>query len=73
MKHGIPPDIPNSAVEHCISEYVRNERDRDILRDHWFRGASFTQLAEDYNLSLTAVKRIIYGVGDAVLLRAAKQ
>lgn len=72
MTHDIPEDVPNSAIMHCIAEYVRLERDREVLRDHWFGGLSFTALTEKYDLSLTAVKNIIYGVGDKILLRAQK-
>ena len=70
MTHEIPDEVTNSAVELCISEYVRLERDREILRDHWFRGKSFMTLASNYNLSLTAIKKIIYDKGDKVLLKA---
>lgn len=72
MTHEIPENITNSAVEHCISEYVRLERDRDILRDHWFRGLSFMALAERYDLTTNAIKRVVYGQGDKILLRASK-
>lgn len=70
MNHAIPDDVLNSAVCFCIDEYVRLERDRAILRDHWFKGKSFQTLAGDYDLSLTAVKDIIYDKGDRILLRA---
>lgn len=73
MKHDIPDEITNSSIEYCISEYVRLERDRAILIDHWFGGLSFMALAEKYQLSETAIKRVIYDEGDKVLLRADKQ
>lgn len=72
MTHDIPDDVPNSRIEYCIAEFVRLERDRAILRDHWFGGLSFMALVEKYDISLTAVKSIIYGEGDKVLLRAQK-
>ena len=72
MNHTIPDEVTNSNIEHCINEYVRLERDRRILRDHWFRGKSFQTLSTDYDLSLTAIKSIIYGQGDRVLLKASK-
>ena len=72
MTHEIPDEVTNSAVIHCINEYVRLERDRAILYDHWFKGKSFTTLEKDYDLSLTAIKSIIYGQGDKVLLKASK-
>ena len=70
MNHDIPESVTNSVVEHCINEYVRFTRDRDMLRDHWFNGMSFTALAEKYDLSLPAVKNIVYSIGDDVLIRA---
>jgi Mor family transcriptional regulator len=72
-EHEIPEDLLNSSILLCIAEYVRLERDREILRDHWFKGLSFMALAEKYDLSLNGVKKIVYGQGDKVLLRAAKR
>ena len=69
MKHTIPEHVTNTEVNALIDEYVRLERDRDILRDHWFKGMSFMKLSEEYDLSLTAIKTIIYKQGDRVLLR----
>lgn len=70
--HEIPEDVTNSAVLLCIAEYVRSERDREILRDHWFRDVSLLGLTEKYDISLHKVKCVVYGLGDKVLLRAAK-
>ena len=69
--HDIPEQITNSAVNHCIDEYVRLDRDRQILRDHWFGGLSFKALADKYDVTLNTIKRVIYGQGDKVILRAA--
>lgn len=67
MTHRIPSTVANSRVEYCINEYVRLVRDRDMLKDHWFYGLSFMALADKYDMSLPAVKNIVYQVGDAVL------
>jgi hypothetical protein len=40
-----------------------------MLRDKWFNGLSLEAIAEKYDISLTATKNIIYGIGDKVLLR----
>ena len=72
MTHEIPKHVKNRTVEHCIDEYVRLRRDRAILRDHWFDGVSFMALADKYNLSLTAVKDVVYDVGDPIILMAVK-
>ena len=69
MNHEIPEHVKNSDVLYAIDEYVRLEKHRDILKDHWFKGLSFYELSQVYNLSLTAVKNIIYGIGDKILLK----
>ena len=66
----IPKNTLNSAIEHCIDEYVRLYRDREILRDRWFRGLTLAEIAEKHDLSESYVKDIIYGLGDDILLRA---
>lgn len=68
-KHTIPEDMKNSDILFYIDEFVRFERDRQILKDHWFRGLSFDKLAEKYNMSTNAVKNVIYGIGDKILLK----
>lgn len=69
MKHSIPENAKNSDITLLIDEYVRLERDRQILKDHWFGGMTFEQLAENNKLSANAVKNIIYDVGDKILLK----
>ncbi len=72
MKHQIPDDTLNSNVEYCIDEFVRYESHRQLLRDKWFKGCSITELAGNYNMSETAVKNVIYGIGDKILIKASK-
>ena len=67
--HEIPEDAKNSDIVYLIDEYVRSERDRAILKDHWFHDLSFYDLADKYGISLTTVKKIIYGPGDKILLK----
>ncbi len=67
--HSIPDNAKNSDVLYLIDEYVRLERDRKILIDHWFAGLSFERLASKYDISLTAVKKIVYTIGDKILLK----
>lgn len=69
MRHSLPEHVTNTQINEMIDEYVRLERDRQILRDHWFGGLSFLKLSEKYDLSLTAIKTIIYKRGDKVLLK----
>lgn len=70
--HSIGEDVKNSDIEYCINEYVRPIQHREILRKHWFERMTIGALAEEYNLSETAVKKIIYTVGDRILIKASK-
>ena len=68
----IDNDTLNSNIEYCIDEYVRLKRDRQMMRDKWFEGLSLKQLADKYDMSETAVKKVIYKKGDEILYRASK-
>lgn len=71
--HDINDSIKNSDIERCIDEYVRLIEHRQILKERWFQGKTLDQLAEMHHLSLTAVKKIIYTTGDAILLKASER
>lgn len=66
----IPKSTLNGAIEYCIDQYVRLYRDRNILREKWFHGLSFNEIANKYHLSEESIKKIVYGIGDEILLRA---
>lgn len=72
MSHKIPDDVTNSNLRFCIDEYVRLDLHRQMLMDKWFLGLTLEQIAEKYCISDTQTKNIIYGIGDKVLLKAAK-
>lgn len=72
MSHKIPDSVTNSNIQFCIDEYVRLEKHRRMLRDKWFVGLTLEQIAEKYEISDTQTKNIIYGIGDKILLKAAK-
>ncbi len=70
MAHDIPPDVKNSDLTYCIDEYVRNKKHRDMLKDHWYYGYTIEDLAAKYQVSTTTVKKVLYDIGDKILLRA---
>ena len=72
-KHSASFETLNSDIEFCIAEHVRLIENRDILRDKWFRGLSLKQLSDKYNKSDTAIKNVVYGIGDKILLAADKR
>lgn len=68
----IDPETLNSKIEYCIDEYVRLIEHRDILREHWFEGKSINGLATDHKMSETSIKKVLYDIGDSILIRALK-
>ena len=70
MSHEIPKDTLNSRLEFCISEYVRKYAHREILREKWFEDMTLEEIAEKHKMSVTNVKRILYTVGDEIIVRA---
>lgn len=71
MTHEIPKNTLNSNVEYCIDEYVRLRWHRELLRDKWFEGLSLKELADKYRTTDTTVKKVLYDIGDDILIRAA--
>lgn len=71
-KHKIPEHILNNNILYCIEEYVRLDRDKNILKDRWFKGFTIEKLAFKYKVSETTIKNIIYQIGDSILLKAAE-
>lgn len=72
MAHNIDENITNSDIIFCINEYVRIEEHRLILFEKWFKGLSFEELADKHRLSANAVKKIVWDIGDKILLKAQK-
>ncbi len=50
----------NSDMEKVIDEYVHSERDRKVLKRRHIDGICFEPLAEEFKLSVTQIKRIVY-------------
>lgn len=50
----------NSGIILLIDEYVHSERDRKILKRRYVDGITHERLAEEFDLSVAQIKRIIY-------------
>ena len=61
--HTIGEDVKNSDIDYCIQEYVRPFKYRELLRDHWFQQKTIGELAAEYEMSETAVKRYCMASG----------
>ena len=57
-------DYTNSHIEHLIDEYIHSERDRAIMKRRLIDGICFEPLAEEFDLSVSQVKRIVYKLGE---------
>ena len=52
-------EFRNSRIREIIAEYIHSERDRRILERRLIDGITFERLAEEQELSVSQVKRII--------------
>lgn len=53
-------DMPRSEIEHLIDEWIFNERNRDILKRRLLDGLTYEKLAEEFDISVSQAKRIVY-------------
>ena len=52
-------EYTNTRIREIIAEYIHSERDRVILERRLIDGITFERLAEENELSVSQVKRII--------------
>ena len=57
-------EYTNSNIERLIDEYIHSERDRAIMKRRLIDGICFEPLAEEFDLSVSQVKRIVYKLGE---------
>lgn len=60
-------ELSNSRISALIDEWIRSERDRAILKRRLIDGVCYEPLAEEFDLSVAQIKRIIYKGQDRVL------
>ena len=53
-------EYTNSAISALIDEFVHSERDRSILKRRLVDGLTFERLADEFDLSVSQIKRIVY-------------
>ncbi len=58
--------ISNSEIKAVIEEYIHKERDRKIIARRLIDGVCYEPLAEEFDLSVTAVKTICYRCLDRI-------
>ena len=50
----------NSYIARLIDEHIHSERDRAIMKRRLIDGICFEPLAEEFDLSVSQVKRIVH-------------
>lgn len=53
-------EYTNSWMLHAINEHIHSERDRAILRRRFIDGIRFEPLAEEFDMSVAQIKRVVY-------------
>lgn len=53
-------EYTNSEITEAINERIHSERDRALLKRRYIDGKTYEALAEEFMLSVSQVKRIIY-------------
>ena len=53
-------EYTNSNIERLIEEHIHSERDRAIMKRRLIDGICFEPLAEEFDLSVSQIKRIVY-------------
>jgi hypothetical protein len=54
-------------MAHIIDEHIHSERDRKLLKRRLIDGICFEPLAEEFELSVAQVKRIVYKAQEKLL------
>lgn len=53
-------ELSNSELRHLIDEWIRSERNRDILKCRLIDGYTYVDLSTRFNLSERQIKAIVH-------------
>lgn len=59
-------EYTNSEILSAIEDRIHSERNRAILKRRLIDGLTYERLAEEFDLSVTQVKRIVYKGEDII-------
>ena len=66
-------EYTNTRIREIIAEYIHSERDRRILERRLIDGVTFEKLAEEQELSVSQVKRIVWKGSETVFRNLKKE
>lgn len=52
--------LSNSHINDLIDEWIHSERDRKIMKRRFIDGICYESISEQFDLSVTQIKNIIY-------------
>ena len=61
-------EYTNSQIAALIDEYIHSQRDREILKDRFINGLTFSELSAKHYLSERQIKRIV-AKADKIILK----
>ena len=53
-------NVSISEIEHTIDEWIKSERDRQIMKRKLIDGITFEQLAEEFDMSVRGINYKVY-------------
>ena len=53
-------DYSRTEINTAIDEYILNQKHREIMRRRLIDGICFESLAEEFDMSVRQIKRIVY-------------
>jgi AraC-like DNA-binding protein len=59
--------LSRTQLSHLIDEWIFSERDRAILKRRLLDNICFEPLADEFDMSVRQIKRIVYKQGDKLL------
>jgi DNA-directed RNA polymerase specialized sigma24 family protein len=59
-------EYSNIQISMLIDEWIHSERDRAILKRRLIDGLTFEQLAEEFDMSVRQINRIVYRCSDCL-------
>ena len=65
-------EYTNSRIREIIAEHIHSERDRKLMERRLIDGITFERLAEEFELSVSQVKRMIWKESEIIFSHLKK-
>lgn len=60
-------ELSITQIEYLIDEWIKSERDRELVKSRFLDGLTYERLSERYGLSVTQTKTIVRRSRDILL------